>query len=306
MNLRFQKMNPAGNTTILVTDPAPLPRTMHMKLSRTLISPRFLAAEQAGFLEPPEDPRAAVRLQMMGGEFCGNASRAVAAYLQDLGGPGVAAVDRRDWPGGVPARADQCWSVLLEASGSPDLLQAHTAKLAESLWWAAVTVPLPESLEERSLSFRGETMPATLVKLPGIEHLVVEMPESAPEELAPADADLYTTARQQGCFSRDADARGIMMLYHNENDTQLRMTPLVAVGDDDPLREGSCGSGSVAAAAYLATRRETSIADLSIVQPEGTLTVSIGYHQGRFHNAVISGTVERVAAGTVYVPDNLL
>ena len=66
--LRFYKISPGGNATILILDPvAPEDRA---PLARLLLDTNHIHAEQVGYLNLEARP---VRLDMMGGEFCGNA-----------------------------------------------------------------------------------------------------------------------------------------------------------------------------------------------------------------------------------------
>src|SRR3712207_235334 len=72
MKIEFVKINPVENMTILVK--SSLPRLKYPILSQKMMRYSHLYAEQVGFMEGKH-------LQMMGGEFCGNASRSFAAYL---------------------------------------------------------------------------------------------------------------------------------------------------------------------------------------------------------------------------------
>ena len=77
MELSFQLADPAGNITLLVT--TPVPREDHPTLAAGLLSIPELHAEQVGFLVPPQGA-GVIRLEMMGGEFCGNALRCAGLY----------------------------------------------------------------------------------------------------------------------------------------------------------------------------------------------------------------------------------
>ena len=72
MDLSFQAADPAGNITLLVT--TPVPPQDYPAVAARLLSIRELDAEQVGFLVPPQG-EGALRLEMMGGEFCVNALR---------------------------------------------------------------------------------------------------------------------------------------------------------------------------------------------------------------------------------------
>ena len=73
MKLDFIKINPAGNITILIDNFNIYDKDI-AKISEELMREDNLHAEQVGFIKDNH-------LQMMGGEFCGNASRAFASLL---------------------------------------------------------------------------------------------------------------------------------------------------------------------------------------------------------------------------------
>ena len=77
--LPFTKYSPCGNTTILVRESSLSPAD-RARVAAEIIAPGHLEAEQAGYV----DTAAPVpRLDMMGGEFCVNATRAFAALLSE-------------------------------------------------------------------------------------------------------------------------------------------------------------------------------------------------------------------------------
>lgn len=75
--ITFVKLWPGGNTTALVV--GKFPHEQYVSIARKILAENKII-EQVGFLEKPENSKAAIRLQMMGGEFCGNATRATAYY----------------------------------------------------------------------------------------------------------------------------------------------------------------------------------------------------------------------------------
>ena len=72
MKMRIRRADPAGNITIFVMDQAE--RKDYAAISRQLLVREDLGAEQVGFVEKNAD--GTTHMQMMGGEFCGNACRA--------------------------------------------------------------------------------------------------------------------------------------------------------------------------------------------------------------------------------------
>ncbi len=73
--LEFVRGDPAGNITLLVL--TPVPESARSAAARALLE-RF-GGEQAGFLAPPV-LGGDCRLEMMGGEFCGNALRVLGRW----------------------------------------------------------------------------------------------------------------------------------------------------------------------------------------------------------------------------------
>ena len=76
MELRYTVIDPTKNITLLVT--TPVPRDVQPRVAAELLR-REKDAEQVGFAEglAAGNPR----LQMMGCEFCGNATMSMAAWL---------------------------------------------------------------------------------------------------------------------------------------------------------------------------------------------------------------------------------
>lgn len=288
VELAFEKMDPSGNTTLLITDP--VPRAAQLSLGHLLMTPQFLSVEQVGYREPAGNPDAAARLQMMGGEFCGNAARALAALLVE--GKHAAATPAVSWrcPPGLTGCTEGAYTIFLEASGSKTPVGALVAPLERGSWWVELTVPTPLSTNKGSCTIDGRTHRFDMVALPGIEHLVVEG--------VPPALRTYEELGEQRLFTAGVEAHGVMFWNPREN----TLTPLVVVGDDAPVWEGSCGSGSIAVAARLALEQRANVADLLLHQPGGDLTVDFTFDNGDSANATIKGVVTRTASGTVCVP----
>lgn len=82
MKLQYVKADPSGNTTLFVlSSVAPEQRS---SLAAKLLKDKGVDAEQVAYLSMVEGQP--LRVDMMGGEFCGNASRSAAAYALQLAG----------------------------------------------------------------------------------------------------------------------------------------------------------------------------------------------------------------------------
>ena len=128
MELKFIKTSPTENMTLLIE--TPVPREKHLEIAEKLIAYGSVYAEQAGYIEEPENPAAAKRLQMMAGEFCGNASLSLAAVLAEEKGLAVG----------------EETEIILEVSGADSLVNCHMKK-EEKGFTGRVAMPLPKAIE---------------------------------------------------------------------------------------------------------------------------------------------------------------
>ena len=71
MKVKIRVADPAGNITIFVM--TPLERSQYAEAANQLLEQKKYKAEEVGFVEEKED--GTLHMQMMGGEFCGNATR---------------------------------------------------------------------------------------------------------------------------------------------------------------------------------------------------------------------------------------
>ena len=76
MTIDYLVADPSGNTTILVL--TPVPKEEHSALAAKLLALPGIEAEQVGYVT--REAGKPLRVDMMGGEFCGNASRSAAAW----------------------------------------------------------------------------------------------------------------------------------------------------------------------------------------------------------------------------------
>ena len=78
MKVEFVKLSPTQNMTILVK--TPVERENHLEVATKLMDYASVGAEQVGFIE---NGQGTIRLQMMAGEFCGNATRSAVFHYLD-------------------------------------------------------------------------------------------------------------------------------------------------------------------------------------------------------------------------------
>lgn len=260
MKLTFQVADPAGNTTILVK--TPVPREEHQSVAAKLLSISELHAEQVGFVAPPEYD-GVIRLNMMGGEFCGNAMRSVGLFYASAQGFRRA----RKFP--------------VEISGYDKSLTVQVNPLTHQV---TAEMPLPEQIVKHDL-FRE---PARVVVLPGIVHGITQTQQEISQEQV--KGTLRALAEEF-----HVPAAGVMFWQFREKS----MRPAVYVRDTDSLYfENSCASGSTAVAAWnaIGAGKDGSFS-LDIKQPGGVISTTAAVRGGKIQSITIGGNV---TLGPVY------
>lgn len=270
--------DPAGNRTLLVKTPfAPEARG---PVAAALLNCGRWEAEQVGFILPRPDGMDG-EMVMMGGEFCGNASRAFGLLVareqcRSAGGgarpltPSFAATldSAKSYQSDPFPR--QFW---LRVSGASRPVCATVNLAAQT---ADVSMPLPNDVWELFL----EGVPCVEVAFEGITHLVAFCPEK--------NEKLLQAAQWRYDGEPEVEAYGVMFLDRDA----LTMTPVVAVKATDTLVwEGSCGSGSVAAAVALTRGLPDGRHQFLLRQPRGELVVTLQRRNGDAEQVSIGGPV---------------
>lgn len=270
--LKFLKLIPGGNPTILVTEPD-VPPAERMKTALRLMHPLHLQAEQVGFVKTRTAPP---RLEMMGGEFCLNATRSLAfeaarqgrflplAGTEDLFG----LVRCSGHPSTLPVRVAEGKRLLR-------LSRQEQAPLFELDCYVSLECSLgPEEIQEAAPG-------AVLVRLPGICHLLLDenrYPQPAnqpggPPKTLEEEAAVWRKKLNMDCepacgvvwykaFCPDEGPDGVKTLYY-------RITPLVFVSETKTsVLESACGSASLALSLLAAAQEQPADAlNLQIFQP---------------------------------------
>lgn len=255
VRLKVVRADPAGNATLFVL--TPVDRALRADAAGKLIAALpEMKVEQVGFASAPLMGGAA-RLEMAGGEFCGNAARAWGMWT-------------------AAGRVPRPERVRIEVSGC-----SHP--IAVDVDWAEGTarteMPLP--LEVRPVPEFG----GTLVHLGGIAHLVVR--DTAPSR------EFFRRAEPAFGGLAGLEAYGVIFLERlDEAAGEERLTPLVKVPSVGTLfQEGSCGSGSLAAAVAESAEVRDGEFRRRYVQPAGALTASVVRRDGAVRSAFIEGPV---------------
>ncbi|PKM84673.1 MAG: hypothetical protein CVU86_05890 [Firmicutes bacterium HGW-Firmicutes-11] len=276
MELRFVKWDPSGNTTILILDPVPHDR--HAEVAVELMKDRSLCAEQVGYLEAPSHPSAVAKLKMMGGEFCGNASRCLAAQLALTG------QREKSRQGSLETKQN----ITIEVSGHKGVLEAKVKRLDDpSRWDVEIGMPLPKEIRT---GINDQLGLYSIVFFEGITHIVL-WEKSVSNLLVQESLSFLRASGLPG------DTWGI--LFYDE-ELHL-MVPVVSVEAVNTLiYEQSCGSGTVAVGAALAEKNKASITQLGVKQPGGELVTDVVWDEG-IRSIRLSGEIRLVAEGTVYL-----
>lgn len=262
-----------------------------------------LGAEQVGYVDTAASPP---RLDMMGGELCVNACRAMAALLHAEGRLTLAAPPVAE----LPASEGSGWSYgLLRSSGvdEPVVIRArcrngdgngfpiqHEAGVCLRLGPAPEITAVADDMH--------------VVRLPGITHLILDAPRHRfPKDWRDASAALrrrfsLETEEAVGCIWLDAAVPSL--------------APVVWVrGTGHSVLETACGSGTLACALYLADRHpDYGHTDTIHIQQYGEEVLDVTLYRSRSFTGVppggarqslwawISGTVDCVARGECFVP----
>ena len=278
MEVDFVKISPTQNMTILVTSPAE--RHLHKELAAKIMAYDNVYAEQVGFVEKPSDPKAAARLQMAGGEFCGNAALSLCAYLV---WSGKVSCDAKS-----PASEAQIFSVPIEVSGADGIINCNIKRKGQH-FLGKMNMPVPSSIKMFDLQIEGVSRTLPVVHLPGISHVIVETDETGINKEAFAE----TLIENSSHFSSE-EAIGIM--FYDKSSSSI--IPFVCVKSScTKVWERGCGSGTAATGAYLAFKSGGNF-KMGISQPGGLIAVEVTAEDGKITNITIEGKIEIAAYGT--------
>jgi histidine racemase len=315
--IHYSKVIPGGNTTILVYDR--LPRKHHAAIAKSLMS-LHPDCEQVGFIEPSEDPKAVCRLQMMGGEFCGNASRSLVwliatMYFGEQSTIPLAEIKKSLFNFSAAKALPNCSTYIdveikraslpIEVSGYEGILSARACYNTSTAAVQNVIVPMPirtspDSIVRTTIT-REWSMPVDIVHLDGISHVLVE--ESVFRGIGGSD-DLMLEARRilSDLELMQQEAAGV--IFHNLLDDVVSIKPVVYVRETDTLiPETACGSGTVALVQYLAKESQHEVL-MPVKQPTGlTIMAKVSIVDGVFQGATIAGDVQIVEEGEMAFTD---
>jgi diaminopimelate epimerase len=254
-------------------------------LVKAILADPDLGAEQVGFVLGPVSEAAGFwRLEMMGGEFCGNAARSFGLFVArrtGLRGKHTVTIEISGVEGTLPVRVDT------------------------ETGWAEAEMPKPRAFA--SLDYKGRSLP--VCRFDGITHVIARglaadrdtffAIQSLAENTKTVDAGFNTDAvlHTDAAFRADAvphadaelplEALGVMFV-----DDKEFMTPVVFVyGANSLVFESSCGSGSAALAAWKSRDLADGEARYAINQRGGVIETTVVKRGGEIVSIAIGGTV---------------
>lgn len=253
-------LDPAGNVTAIVC--SDVPAAERARVAAQILRLPELGIEQVAFLTAPRSG-GEIRLEMMGGEFCGNALRCAGFYQALRTG----------------AQGKSC--VFAEISGA-DGVQPVMADTAEGT--ASTVMPLPLSVQPAGWA----DAQATRVTFAGITHFVIDCAQ--PDE-----------ALVQRAIAAAPEASAVGAIFLDRAHGSIK--PVVFVRETAScVAENSCASGSVAAAVVLTADFADGITEIGIGQPGGTLEVGVQRADGAVTGLSIGGAVRLTQTLTVTLP----
>lgn len=269
----FIKCSPTQNMTILVKTKYPVEE--YKQIASKIMSYDSVNAEQVGFIEKPINHLAAAHLQMAGGEFCGNACMALAAFIASE----------------KTLKKNDLMDLLLEVSGTDKLIKCQVKRTLDE-YYCSVTMPMPKKIEPRTIQYDGTDMDLIIVKYDEFIHIVIEVAEFSENVRAKAQS----LAKLLGITIGD-NLIGIL-LYKSESD---ELAPLIYIPHlDSMIWERGCGSGTASIGAYLAWKNKEEIV-AQIKQPGGTINVVANCLDEELTNLRIEGSVGIVAKGKAFI-----
>ncbi|NOV00614.1 diaminopimelate epimerase [Paenibacillus planticolens] len=253
-------------------------RDEYKHIATKLMSYDHVHAEQVGFIEAPVNSNAAAHLQMAGGEFCGNACMALAAFI---------ASERN-------MELNDSTDIVLEVSGTDELLTCLVQRKSTG-FYCSVAMPIPQHIEERIIPYEGNDLAVIIVRYPDFIHIVIEVDEFHESIRNKAES----LAKLLG-LTLGANLIGILLYKVSAHE----LAPLIYVPHlDSMVWERGCGSGTASVGAYLAWKHKEKIA-AEVKQPGGMIQVHANYNEEEAANLCIEGLVGIVAQGKAFIDIN--
>lgn len=250
---------PGGNDTALLEG---IPPKNKRKVINDAVMKQYPNVEQVGFYTYDANKKLA-RLEMAGGEFCGNATRSL-AYLLLNGKIG---------------------ELRIKVSGTKQILRAGS-KMKNT---AYAQMPIFSSFS----SVEKLEKDIYKVSLEGIIHIITQKPTIATEKALKVRAK--NLLKKYNLLS-STPASGVMFISTEKN--KVTSDPIVWVRDIETFfYETACASGTTAIGLWKALGTNRSKIKLSIKQPsKKNISISVEKNNNTFRNAYIDGPIKTIPA----------
>jgi len=251
---------PSGNTTAVVFD-------QMLDADREQLNAQVMEAwkrksfgepeiEQCCFVTIPKDLRTIARVEMFGGEFCGNATRSVIQLI----------TEGKDYQG------------LIEVSGVDRPLNFNARNGS-----VAVEMPLPQTGELYTDIEEG-----TLVRLDGIVQIVVTKEEQQDKITPRKLLTELVSQNKYGLAEEPAVGVSFFDAISNKSEFSVWVKEVNTIFDETACGSGTCAIGIVSALQKQQNQR------LEIIQPSGEIITTETVLDGDANNVIasyISGNV---------------
>lgn len=256
----FIVLNPAGNITALVLDET-VKREDYKNVSREILEFNK-SIEQVGFLKRLIiDDKTIFRLEMMGMEFCGNASRAFGCFLSYKG-------------------LEENNTFLISVSGINIPISVSVKCIKDKEYFSSIEIPVNKNRNEVLETKNIDNIEVNIVTLDGITHVLID------EDLMKFDETKYLEYAKY--FIKQLNLRNLSavgIIWYNK----FKIKPVVWVRDTDTYYyENACGSGSLALGLYYALNKN--IKNVDVIQKNNEIiTIVVDCNNNHISNASIQG-----------------
>lgn len=193
--------------------------------------------EQVGFVDFSNDR---LRLEMSGGEFCGNATLSAVALFSKL--------------------SQKTGDFSINVSGSNSVIKA-ASEITGNDYFCNCFIPFPKRRDDLCVFEKGKEFILPVMELEGITHII-----------APLDFNKQKAETLIKDYAARNKLSAVGFLFYGEENSSL--IPLVYVIDIDTMfYENSCASGSCAICAYEFLKSNKNVS-LLLSQPGGTISVA--------------------------------
>lgn len=227
--------NPTGNITVLVT--TPVDKDSRFEVVQEMFN-KVPTCEQVGFITIIND--STIKLEMMGGEFCGNATISAAAHLASVTG----------------LEQNHQAVICVESSGIDHPVPVIIKCLGNNSYIGTLEMPTPTLIY-----YDG----CPLVHLDGISHLLIPAGNMSVEELETSIKKLAT----------EINTLALGIVQYEEDENGVTIIPLVYVPASETLVwENGCASASIAVGYYRYMQNNANTST-DVLQPGGTIRISV-------------------------------